>query len=816
MLSPVHLPTRPLLETMHPERGPLHPEDAGHRARHNSCFAELSFICQGFSSPTPGLGPSDGTADMFSLPPFLCAPFRSRSHFLLLLFLAAASSCRDASSPPHPTEMEMLGGDGQQGVVGEPLPDPLRVRVVDEEGRPLAGVDVTWTASTTAGTLVPTSPQTGSDGTASAHWTLGSEVGEHQVSATVEGLFILSFRAIALTGPPATLEIASGDGQRASIGDPLLEPLRIYLGDAYGNPVPEAPVTWSVDSGSLTDEEGETGASGEASARWTLGRQTGEAEATAWVEGGPGGSTLEVRFSAMADPPTLNLTVENLYVVQSTQRWAGDVPLVKGREGLLRVFVHGTGPSWHRPEVGIRIEDESGILLVEEILPAPMGLTLGSAPMEEPLGQSYNYVLDGSLVRPGIRITAEEDPADHVPETDEDDNGFPSNEGAVAPTVTTVPPFRVTFVPIQANGEMGDVEDGNADRLLWETRDMYPLQEVDVEIREPLDLSEYDLRELEDWGRFMAYVDAAQAADGSDRYYFGVLPTVEGSALSGMALRGRPVAIGIDESSAIAAHEWGHNWGRPHAPCGDPPGPDENYPYPDGGIGVYGFSSANNNLQTPGTRSDIMSYCTPQWISDYTYEGVMEFRANEAAAVPTAAAPVVLESLIVWGRILPDSLILEPAFRARVPTALPNTAGPLRLRALDVAGAVLFDLSFDAAPLSRLPEERIFAFAVPMKNHRNVQRLVLTDGTHRTEIHGPTLPPEPNPRMERIGPGRVRVQWDTGLYPLMVVRDANTGAVVSFLRSGDAVVQVPYSDALELVPSTGVDGRSVIPLRETH
>lgn len=755
-------------------------------------------------------------AEMFSLPPFLFVPSRSRSYLLLLLSLAAVSSCRDASSPPHPTEMEMLGGDGQQGVVGQPLPDPLRVRVVDEKGRPLAGVDVTWTASTTAGTLVPTTPQTGSDGTASARWTLGSEVGEHQVSATVEGLSILSFRATALNGPPATLEIASGDGQRASIGDHLPKPLRIYLEDAYGNPVPGAPVTWSVDSGSLTDEGGETDASGEASARWTLGLQTGEAEATARVEKGPGGSTLEVRFSAMADPPTLNLSVENLYVVQNTQRWAGDVPLVNGREGLLRVFVRANEPSWHRPEVEIQIEDQGGSVLLEEILSAPTGLILGSPPVEEPLGQSYNYVLDGSLVRPGIRITAEVDPASQVPETDEDDNWFPSNEGAVAPTVTTVPPFRVTFVPIRANGEMGNVEDGNADLLLWETRDMYPLQEVDVEIREPLDLSEYDLRKLEDWGRFMAYVDAAQAADGSDRYYFGVLPTVEGSALGGMGLLGRPVAIGIDESGAIAAHEWGHNWGRLHAPCGDPPKTDEDYPYPNGSIGVYGFSSDNQNLQTPGTRSDIMSYCTPQWISDYTYEGIMQFRANEAAAARAAPAPVVRESLIVWGRILPDSLILEPAFRARVPTALPNTPGPLRLRALDVAGAVLFDLSFDAVPLSRLPEERIFAFAVPMKNHRDVQRLVLTDGTHRTEIHGPTLPPEPNPRMERIGPGRVRVQWDTGLFPLMVVRNANTGAVVSFVRSGDAVVQVPYSDALELVPSTGVDGRSVIPLRGTH
>jgi hypothetical protein len=592
------------------------------------------------------------------------------------------------------------------------------------------------------------------------------------------------------------------------VADLLPEALRVRLEDTFENPVPDTPVGWSVSHGELTEVSAYTGSDGAASARWILGRQTGEAEATARVEGGPEGSSLEVRFSALAEPPTLNLTVENLYVVQSTQRWSGDVPLVEGRRGLLRVFVRGSEATWHRPDVRVRIEDAGGEALMETLLQPPPTLRLGSDPVEEPLGQSYRFAMQEDLVRPGIRIIAQVDPEDRVPEADETDNVFPENGVGISPAVRAVAPFRVTFVPIRANGDLGNVEDGNTSLLLWRALDMFPLHEVDTRIREPLDLSEYDLRNAEDWGRFMAYVEVARKADGSDRYYFGVLPTVEGSAYRGMAIRGRPLAVGADEYPAIAAHEWGHNFGRGHAPCGDPPGPDEDYPYSEGSIGVYGFSTKNGSLQTPSGRYDIMSYCSPEWISDYTYEGILEFRAAEAAAAARLGPPPVpRESLLVWGRVGPDTLVLEPAFRARVPPALPDTHGGLRLLASDHAGGVLFDFSFDPDPLSGIPGAGVFAFAVPLEPGRRVATLRLTDGTRVTEVTRSVPPSGEKPRIERIDARRVRIRWNDDTYPLVVVRDAVTGTVLSFARGGSALVRVPPGDELEFIPSTGVDSR---------
>ena len=66
------------------------------------------------------------------------------------------------------------------GVAGQPVQEMLEVRARDAQGRPVMGVGVEWIASD--GTLLPTSPVTGSDGRARARWVLGSQAGEQSAS----------------------------------------------------------------------------------------------------------------------------------------------------------------------------------------------------------------------------------------------------------------------------------------------------------------------------------------------------------------------------------------------------------------------------------------------------------------------------------------------------------------------------------------------------------------------------------------------------------------------------------------------------------
>src|SRR5919112_3601516 len=73
---------------------------------------------------------------------------RRQIRIWLLAGVLAASSlrCGESVEPTTPTDIEMVDGNNQNGVVGQPLPSPLVVLVTDTNGNPVPNVSVTWTA----------------------------------------------------------------------------------------------------------------------------------------------------------------------------------------------------------------------------------------------------------------------------------------------------------------------------------------------------------------------------------------------------------------------------------------------------------------------------------------------------------------------------------------------------------------------------------------------------------------------------------------------------------------------------------------------
>ncbi len=84
--------------------------------------------------------------------------------------------------------MEAVGGNGQNGAVGDLLAEALTVRVTDASGRAVPEVSVNWSVLTGGGTISPASSGTNGSGVASAEFTLGPIEGEQQAQAVVSGL----------------------------------------------------------------------------------------------------------------------------------------------------------------------------------------------------------------------------------------------------------------------------------------------------------------------------------------------------------------------------------------------------------------------------------------------------------------------------------------------------------------------------------------------------------------------------------------------------------------------------------------------------
>jgi hypothetical protein len=170
-----------------------------------------------------------------------------------------------------------VSGDGQTATVGAPLAQPLKVAVLLPGGQPAVGATVTWSVGAGSGTITPLVSVTDANGQATAQWTLGTAPGAQSASASVAGAGTATFAATAVAGPAAALVKVSGDGQSAPAGTTLPAQLVAKVVDAYGNPVPGAPLAWAVTAGggSVTPTSGTTGAAGTGSTAWTLGPAAG-------------------------------------------------------------------------------------------------------------------------------------------------------------------------------------------------------------------------------------------------------------------------------------------------------------------------------------------------------------------------------------------------------------------------------------------------------------------------------------------------------------------------------------------------------------
>ncbi len=189
------------------------------------------------------------------------------------------------------------------------------------------------------------------------------------------------------------------------------------------------------------------------------------------------------------------------------------------------------------------------------------------------------------------------------------------------------------------------------------------------------------------------------------------------------------------------AHEVGHSLGRRHPSPGsaicDHSADDASYPYTDGQIGdgsLRGFDLGNPNINPAlvpriypdDAWYDIMTYCNNLWISDYTYEAILDYLTPADASAATSAVAGG-PHLQLYGLILPpnDAVLMSQVRIWPAPTSAPQppNQGTHRLRMLDAGGGEL--AHFDFVPT--IVEDGEGALAVDLL-------LPLAAGTVRVEL----------------------------------------------------------------------------------
>ncbi len=480
------------------------------------------------------------------------------------------------------------------------------------------------------------------------------------------------------------------------------------------------------------------------------------------------------------------------FLTQAIQSFRFPVPLVAGEDALLRVVLTNDGPADIKMPPVHATFYQGDLAVHKSYIPGQDVAIPGEFDAGLQLNYTANAFIPGQVIMPGLEVVVDVEPeqttpgsefgiATRIPETGRisfDVEEPPIFTLSLVPFLWTEGPDMSNLIEIQGLTPQSD--------LFRPTRDLLPVSDFILTVHSPVWTSTDPVSA--NYLSMTSELEAIHAIEGKRGYTMGIFRRGGSSSVTGVAADiPSQLSFSILNANTIA-HELGHNMNLRHAPCGGAPGSDPAFPQADGSIGTAGFDF--RNLEIVQTDAwDIMSYCSPAWISDYHFNQALNHRMIEAQTFRYADGPVAA-GLLIWGsRDASGELILEPAFMVEAAPVLPRENGPYTIEAHRGDGSVLFTMSF---PISEFADAEggSFAFILPVHDD-------WAGSLDRITLVGPAATSEINADGDRH-------------YALM--QDPITGEVRGILRDwfdptgGTAGRRIPPEPGMEITVSSGIPG----------
>jgi len=302
------------------------------------------------------------------------------------------------------------------------------------------------------------------------------------------------------------------------------------------------------------------------------------------------------------------------------------VPLIAWRDAVVRAQLD-VDASWETHDLGLSVE-----VTLDGVTETFVGIG------DDPEG-GLVVDLPATVMVPGAEYSVSVIDCEAGAAGTAESSRFPV-DGAAPLGVVETGPIAIHLVPFEVGGFVPDTSEAVVDGFRDAVYAVYPATAVEITVGPvipdenggDLDMGDLlvrlgEIQEQEDQAAPNVYYYGLVTGAASREEFCDDCPTGTSEAGNGnRAAFAIGAAFADQRSEDTLIHELGHMHGLFHAPCGSPSDVDESFPHSGAVIDLEGYDVRTDTF-VPADHVDLMAYCYPRWVSDYSYRKLVDWVA---------------------------------------------------------------------------------------------------------------------------------------------------------------------------------------------